>query len=273
MTAFIDETLVALSDPAALQALLDPPGDPSHARVRSLLGAVYELPHARLHEIRKVELRGVEFAQPVFAPRGKHGTWTQTTPQYIRTDTTAREVDPLQPVWVDVTARLAVTVVLEIDLGVVEAIGVQELEEFDTLEEFRAQFRYIDLDAFMAARGLTTVEELRAHARYLLAEVKLAAAGPFDPADPANTHRYDLNVALSLRDTLDVAAALRSSKLVRVALEHAVTFVRETATAEVRTPYASVLVFPATALTDAPFGEEQLRRLFQTERILILFRD
>src|SRR5207344_2135682 len=104
---------------------------------------------ASVHDVINVEVLASEFQRPLFPPRRLAGTWTQTTPSYTRTDVLYEGLDGLVPEWVDLSARLALTVVLEVDVGEVESVLLNDLGAFSTLAEFQAKFRYFDLDAFM----------------------------------------------------------------------------------------------------------------------------
>ena len=271
MSLFVDQLLLRLSDPAQLTQLLAPVGDTSHVRLRTLLSAVYELPFATIHDVRDVQIRRTVFQQPLFPPQYERGTWTQTTPDYTRTDVVHEVIDWQKPVWLDIFADVGLTLVVEVDSGAVESILTREVTGFNTLDEFRSRFRFIDLDAFMARHGLSTVEELREAFHYLITEVRLRALTPFDPTDPSTQHRYGLNVAILIRETVDVTAALRDAKLARTAVEHSLTYRREVDVAEVRTPYAPMVIFPEDALDGPLFTAEALQTFFAAEGILVVF--
>ncbi|MFE5813184.1 hypothetical protein ACFQ6S_07255 [Streptomyces sp. NPDC056479] len=271
MSEFVDQQMVRLSDPAQLTSLVDPPGDPQHGRVRALLGAAYTMEFATIHGVSDVQVRQTEFQRPVFPPRRTAGTWFQTMPPYTRTDLALERHDPTAPVWVDLAAELGLTLLLDIDVGDVQSVLSHEITDFATLDEFRSRFRFIDLDAFMAKHDITTVEELREAFHYLITEVRLRFPGPFDPNDPANRHRYDLKLAILIRETLDVAAALRDAKLARTAMERAIVPQPRSDGTEVRTPYAPVLLFPVAAVPGPPLTQSVLESFFASEGVLTLF--
>ena len=79
----------------------------------------------------------------------------------MRSDVFYESSDKLEPLWLDVFADISLTLLLEIDSGQVESITVQALEKFNTLDEFKAYFIFIDLPAFLAEHGIKTVEELK----------------------------------------------------------------------------------------------------------------
>jgi hypothetical protein len=272
MSTFVDQLLLQFSDPAQLAQLLAPAADTTHQRTRALLSAMYDFPDSStIHEVQSVDVRAIEVQRPLLPPGYTRGTWTQTIPSHTRTDVVYETKDGLEPVWLDVSAEVSLVLVLEMDPGQVESITTRALADFNTLDEFRDQFRFIDLDAFMAEHDITTVEELRERYHYLLTEVRLRAPGPFDPNDPANAQRYTLNVAILIRETIDVQAALRDAKLARLALEDGLTYRHEVDTVEVRTPYAPVVVFPEGAFGGLPFDADAVRNVMAAEGVLALF--
>jgi hypothetical protein len=271
MSDFVDQQMVRLSDPAQLTALVDPPGDVNHARVRALLNAVYTMEFATIRGVSDVQVQQAEFQRPVFPPRRIAGTWLQTGPPYIRTDLALERHDPTDPVWLDMTAEIGLTLLLDIDAGNVQSILTHEITGVTSLIDFRNRFRFFDLDAFMAKHGITTVEELRESFHYLLTEIELRAPGPFDPNDPANRHRYELKLAILIRDAVDVASALREAKLARTAMERALVTHTQQDEAKMRTPYAPVLLLPVAAVPGPPLTQAALESFFAAEGVLTLF--
>lgn len=271
MSTFVDKAMLSLSDAAQLRELVDPAADPTHQRVRQLFATVYALPFAALHDIVHVDVLMSDFQRPLFPPRTLAGTWTQTTPSLARTDVIYEGLDGLSPEWVDLAARLALTVVLQIDSGQVETIRMADIGEFTSLAEFEAKFRYFDLAGFMAEHHITTVEELKRAYRYLLGEIKLAAPPAFNPADPTNQRRFELNLAILIRDGIDVAARLRDARLVRELAERTVPYRREVNEAEAQTPLATILLLPADGVAATGFTETQLTTFFAAQDVLAVF--
>lgn len=270
MSTFVDRQLVRLRDPAQLAELVDPPGDTGHARIRALLAAMYTMDFADVRAVSDVRVRRAEFQRPVFVPRRTAGTWFRTTPVYTRTELALERHDPLAPIWVDVSAEIDLSLLLEIGGGEVESIVTREITGVTSLEDFRSRFRFLDLDAFLRQHGITTVEELREAAHYLRTEIHLRARGPFDPNDPANLHHYELRLAILIRDTLDLATALRDAKLTRSAVENAIV-TKDPEHAEIRTPYAPVLLLPSAVVPGAPLTQTALESFFAAEGVLALF--
>jgi hypothetical protein len=271
MSVFVDKVMLNLSDAEALRDLLAPPDDAAHERIKQLFAAVYALPFAVVHDVTQVEVLASDFQRPLFPPRRLAGTWTQTTPSLTRTDVQYEGLDGLNPEWLDVAARVALTVLLEVDAGDVESIRLTDIGEFATLSEFEAKFRYFDLAAFMSEHGITTVEELKRAYRYLLGEIKLKDPAVFDPRDPANQRRFELNLAVLIRDGIDVAAWLRDARLAREVAERTVPYHREIGEAEVRTPYAPLLILPEAAVAGTGVNEADLVAFFAAQGVLAVF--
>ncbi|MFJ5695985.1 hypothetical protein ACIP9X_19330 [Arthrobacter sp. NPDC093125] len=270
MSAFVDEHMVRLRDSTQLAELVDPPADASHARVRALLDAMYTMDFAAVRGVSDLKVRRTECQRPVFLSRRTTGAWFQTTPAYTRTELALERHDLLTPLWVDLSAEIDLTLLLEIDGGEVEAIVMREITEVTSLEDFRSRFRFLDLDAFMRQHRITTVEELREVSQYLLAEIHLRTGGPFDPHDPANLHPYELRLAILLRDTVDVASILRDAKMACAAVGSAIV-AKAPGEAEIRTPYAPVVLLPAAVANGGPVTRSALELFFAAEGVLALF--
>ncbi|UNZ21162.1 hypothetical protein [Streptomyces sp. 891-h] len=199
-----DRALSQLADTRALAELLAP-------RAQLLLRQSYELEHERIDSVKDLRVTSIRLAQPLRRPRRRHGSWTQVLPAPTRSDF-AWEVDASDPEWIDVLAELEIDVVAETDPGGLESLVVRALGAFSTLDEFRAQFRFLDLDAFMATHGLTTVEDLREAGDYLRMEARLRRPPDFDPAHPANSHTVPVTAAVLVGDLADVSGVLRAAR-------------------------------------------------------------
>jgi hypothetical protein len=224
-----------------------------------------------IHQVTKVDVLTSECQRPLFLPRRTAGTWTQTTPSHVRTDVLYEGSDGLGAEWLDLAARLSVTLVLRIDPGEVDAIRFTEPADFTTLAEFQEQFRSFDLAAFMAEHRISTVEELKRAYRYLLGGIQLRAPGPFDPTDPANQRRFDLPLAVFIRDGIDLSDCLRAVRLAREAGERTLPYQRGTGERESRSPFAVLLVLPAAAVAAAAFTEADLTAFFAAQDAVVVF--
>lgn len=271
MSLFVDQVLLQLSDPAQLIQLLAPAADATHAGLKTLVNAALTLDSATLHDVLNPRVVSTERARPIFPLKRTHGTWTGTTPSYSRTEVHYERPDVEAPVWIDLAAAIDVTLVLEVDSGAVASIITREIANFTSLDDFRSRFQYLALDAFMQQLGVSTFDELRDRYRYLLTDVQLQPLPPFNPADPANQRHFLLGVAGFIRDSIDVGGALREAKLAQATMERALTFNTTTDVAQVRTPYAPVVIFPQSALAEVPFTANALQTFFANENILALF--
>ncbi|MEJ3748611.1 hypothetical protein WEI85_35690 [Actinomycetes bacterium KLBMP 9797] len=274
MSAFADRVMVSLTDPAHLRELVAPAADAGHQRIRRLFARVYSLPSAVLRDVLTIEVASTEFQRPLFPRRHTSGTWTRTQPDHRRTDIASDEVDLRAPHWLDVSARLTLTVVLEVDPAEIESIRSVEIENFTTLAEFRAHFRYFDLDAFLARHGISTVAELRRAYHHLLTEVTLRPAPEFEPADPANQRRFDLPLAFLVRDAIDLTEALRAARHAGEIADRVLPYRRSAGhagEADATAPYATVLVFPAAAVPATGMSQASLEQFFDAAGVLAVF--
>ncbi|MEV5683496.1 MULTISPECIES: hypothetical protein [unclassified Streptomyces] len=204
-----DKALKQIADNAALAQALVP-----HALL--LIERTYELEFERVASVKDLRVVRTTLGEPLFAPRRRQGAWNQVTPTLTRTEF-CWEGEGSEPVWIDVAAELEIDVVAETDPGGIESMAVRAVDTYRTLDEFRAQFSYFDLDAFMASHGLTTVEDLRDAGEYLRTEVRLRHPPPFDPADPHNVRTVPVTAAVLVSDPTDVVGAFRAARLVAAA--------------------------------------------------------
>ena len=68
-------------------------------------------------------------------------------------------------------------------------------------------------------------------------------------------------MAILIREELDVRAIMREAKHLRAALERTIAFRKDQGPAEVRTPFALLIILPQTLLAGLPFSEDKLLRL------------
>ncbi|MFB7586862.1 hypothetical protein [Streptomyces sp. NPDC056169] len=209
MAVVQDKALKQVADAAVLAPALTP-----HALL--LLAGTHELEHERVDSVKQLRVVRTTLAEPLFASRTRRGAWNQVNPTPTRTEV-CWEDEATEPVWIDVTAELEIDVVAETDPGGLESLVTRSVGAYRTLDEFRAHFTYLDLDAFMASHGLTTVEDLREAGEYLRTEVRLRRPPVFDPTDPVNVRTVAVTAAVLVADPTDVAAALRAAALVAAA--------------------------------------------------------
>ncbi|MEU4477948.1 hypothetical protein AB0F68_07790 [Micromonospora sp. NPDC023966] len=261
-----------LADPAQLQALIAPPAAIPVADLTMLLGSVYDLGHVRIDRITGLTVTGVETQVPFHPVQRHRGSWTRNQPAYLTTDVMVDTRNGADPVWVDLLARIVVHTVTEVDPGGIESALSRGLDDFTTLDEFRAQFRFIDLDAFLARHRLSTVDDLREAYEYLRTEVRFRAAGPFDPSDPANAHDIEADLAVLIRADLELTAAMRSAVTVRSIAGQTRTGPKDALLGRPVAPLAVAVVVDGSALRGAVTAAA-VRTLFARGQVLSLVAD
>ncbi|MDX2547447.1 hypothetical protein ACOT81_37355 [Streptomyces sp. WI04-05B] len=273
MTSFRDQVMLKLGDPAAFGALLRPAEDTDRQLIRTMLAASHDLSALRVDRVRDVAVDALELQHPLRATARTTGTWTRTVPSYARTELALDAAESRNPVWIDVLARLRVTVVAEIDPAGAESVVSEAADTFTTLDEFRRQFPFVDLDRFMAEHGITTVEQLRDAYQYLRTTVRLRAAAPFDPDDPANA--YTLNVALAALavDPFDLAEGLRAARMVRETSRELTGAPPKGVVAECTAAYAVAVVFSAEGPGKNGITSATVGRLLAGAGVAALFLD
>jgi hypothetical protein len=235
MSVFTDRVMVNLSDPARLRELVVPATDTSHQRLRQLFARVYSLPSGVLHSVLEVAVSGIEFQRPLFPAMRTSGTWTRTQPAHSRTDIRHDGIDLRAPQWLDVSATVALTVVLRLDPGEIESVRHSETED------------------------------------HLVTEVKLAPPPEFDPADPANQRLLELRIAVFIRDTIDLVEALRVARRTAEIADRVLPAGNSTAETEITAPHAPVLAFPAAAVPATGMTEVELSRFLDAAGVLGIF--
>ncbi|MFG1997548.1 hypothetical protein ACGFNU_00180 [Spirillospora sp. NPDC048911] len=271
MTSFRDRVLLQLSDPAALGALLRPAGDTGHQLVNTVLAAAYDLSAVRIDQVTDVAVDELELQRPLFRTDRLVGSWTRSVPSYTRTELDLDRAGSRDPAWIDVLARLRITVVAEIDPAGAESVAAVPVEGFTTLEQFRQLVPFLDLDAFMAEHGLTTVADLRNAFHYLSTTVRLRAAEPFDPDDPANVHVLKVALAAVAVDPFDLAAGLRAARLIRETGRTSGGPAAGGLPAESTASFAPAAVFAATGPADNGTTAAAVVRLFAKAGVAALF--
>lgn len=242
-----DQALTRLSDAVTLAGLLKP-------RARLLVEQTHDLEYETIHSVKELRVQRVTLAERLQPLDHRRGFWSQVVPSATRSEF-SWEGEARDPVWIDALAELEIELVAQTDPGGIDSLVVKAVDSYQTVEEFQAQFTYLDLKAFMASHGLSTVEDLKEAGNYLRTEVKLRRPPVFDPTDPVNTRTVRVSAALLLADRTDVKGALRAARLVGAAardrpLPLGGPGIRTT-------PYALVSVFhppsppPPQALTDA----------------------
>jgi hypothetical protein len=272
MGGYVDRMMMVLRDPAELVELVSPAADTQGRLIKSLLSAAYDFPSAVVRTVTEVTVLSFTCQRPVFAPVSTTGTWVATTPAYARTDVGYEISDLTQPQWLDVAAELSVSTELEVDGGALDSVRVGGIGDFTTLDEFRAKFRYFDLEAFMAAHHLSTVDDLRRAFSYVRAEIQLKTPPAFEPGDPANQRRFPLRLAILLREVVDLSAVLRDARLTVRSANRALIGPSTVHEGQSRGVLVPVVVFPDAALPPTGFSQAQLTEFFAAQDVVALLR-
>ncbi|MFD8784793.1 hypothetical protein [Kitasatospora sp. NPDC059599] len=227
-----------------------------------------DLDLGRVDEVRDVAVGDIALQVPFFPPRRIEGDLSRILPSHARTD--LRLSIAGDPVWADILARVRVQLVVEVDPGGVENIVTRLVDTNGTLDDFRAQVPFLDVDEFMKIHHLETIEDLRDAYEYLVAEIRLRAPSVFDPADPANAYGVEIAVAVLVLDSLDLTAGLRAAKEFRAATGHLLSPAGPSVLGEAVAPYAVAVVLPRPgAASDPTTGN--VTKLFAGEGVLSLF--
>lgn len=274
MSVRADLLLIKLRQPNALMALLDPPDDPHRTRLVQLAHAVIDFGDDSLEAVAEAAVQGVELQRPliVSAPYQETRLDTQTMKRVEVAGTTRRFSDLL---WIDMEATLKLALVVEAAGTEIQSLTAAEIEGYDTLEEFKSRFRYLDLDSFLDDRGITTVEELRARAHYLLTEIRLKPKPAFDADNPANRHNVTVRVGAVVRDDFDIGAALRILKGLRLELAQSQSVRPDLGfgTSRRRASSALAAIFPLAGLPASGMTATGIEELFASEDLLAFFAD
>ena len=273
MISFADRALLALSDPTGLANLLAPPPGPPPDGLKLLIQSVYDLQNVTMDALSGLRVDSIQVQRPLFADAKYRGTLVRTQPSWENTDVVVDRTIPASPVWVDLVARLSIDIALQVDAGGIESVVTRGLAAFSTLQEFRDNFSYIDLDAFMTRHQLVTVDDLRDAYDYLITEIKLTAPGPFDPNDPNNRHSVTLDLAVLIQPDIDLTASLRAAAQVARIAAGEVLAGADPVLGPPENPFAIAIVLPAAELAGSGTSVAAVTDLYARCGVLALFTD
>ncbi|MBD8060002.1 hypothetical protein IC607_13590 [Cellulomonas sp. JH27-2] len=270
MGSFADRALAQLHDAGALAALLKGPAAADYPHLRRLVDEVYATDGVELDSITDAVVQTVRPEHALAGADRVALTWSQQQPTYTTADLRGLVERTGDEVWADLYATVLLDVVAAVDPGGIESAVTHAIEHITSLADFRSRFRYLDLDAFLARRRITTVEELRESAEYVLAEVHLKPAPPFDPADPVNARTITLDVALAVREDRDLVAALRAARRLRAAGAAGPPGSADATFGHPSRAFAVAVVLPAATAAGQP-DDDAVDALFATAGVLPLF--
>jgi hypothetical protein len=270
MAQFVDRALAQLHDAAALTTLLTGPVAATYPHLGRLVDEVYATDGVDVDRITGVTVLGVRPEHPLTGADRLALTWQQQQPGFATADVRGIVERAGAEVWADLYAGVRLDVVTRVDPGGIDSVVTEAIENITSLADFRSRFRYLDLDAFLARRRITTVQELRESAEYVLAEIHLRPAPPFDPADRANAHSITLDLAIAVVEDRDLAAGLRAAQRLRAAGAAGPPGSADPTLGRPVRPFAVAVVLPATTAVGQP-GDASVRSLYAAAGVLPLF--
>lgn len=273
MISFTDRAILALSDPTGLANLLAPPPAPPPDALKLLIQSVYDTQNVTMAALAGLKVEQIQLQRPLFATAKYRGTLIRTQPSWENTDVAVDRSMPVVPIWIDLVARVSVDIALQVDAGGIESVVTRGLAAFNTLQEFRDQFTYIDLDAFMARHQLVTVDDLREAYEYLITEIRLTAPGPFEPGDPNNQQTVTLDLAVLIQPEIDLTGGLRAAALLAQVASGEVLAGTDPVLGPPENPYALAIVMPAAELATSGTSATAVSDLYARRGVLALFTD
>jgi hypothetical protein len=100
---------------------------------------VYDLGNVRLDRLVGVVVRDVVPQRPLFPVQRHAGTWTGVVPTYTRSELAVDRRGGRAALWVDISATVVLTAVMELDPRGIDSVRIpEEIEGFTSLEDFRA---------------------------------------------------------------------------------------------------------------------------------------
>lgn len=270
MADFVDRALAQLCDAGAFATLLKGAPAPTYPKLERLVNEVYPTDAITLDRITDVAVLSVEPARRLSGTSQIALTWQQQQPSYLTADLRGSYDGAAPEIWADLFARVRLDLVAAVEPGGVESALAHAIENITSLDDFRSRFRYLDLDAFLAQRQVTTVEELRASAEYVLAEVHFRPVPPFDPMAPANRHAVTFDVAVAVLGIRDLAEGLRAAQRLRAAGTRPSSAAPDGIFGTPRRAFALAVVLPAGQAPGQP-DADAADRLYAAAGVLPLF--
>jgi hypothetical protein len=270
MSGFADQLMVRYLDPANVDALLVPPGDPDRLRVRALLAAVYQPQLLAVEAVDQVTVAATRFQVPVIEPVQANGTWDQVTPPPGgRAQATVELPFLAQTFWLDLMVDAVVAVRVSSSAALLDGVSSEDVSQLSQ-PDFVAKFAFLDLPGLMRAAGVATYPELQADFPRLY---RLHYADPpvFDPDDPAAVRSYRLRVSALFFPTLDLTGALRQLGRSRRALDAVQPRRAEYEGGQLLSASAWLAVFPAGAVGVGTPTRDEITALFGADQFVAAF--
>ncbi|MFD0277847.1 hypothetical protein ACFVHB_28610 [Kitasatospora sp. NPDC127111] len=269
MERFTDRLMIRYLDPERVRHLVDPPDDPGHHRVQSLLKAVYEQSHLEVRLVDQVKVTSTGFQVPVRAPVTVRGNWEKLLPEVAQARAVLEFPSVSPPLWIDLALDTVVTTRIALTDGALDALTSEDLTGLSEME-FAARFSFLDLAELMRRAKVADYRELQAEFPRLY-RLHYAPTPAFDPNAPP--HDFRLRVSVLFFPDLDLGAALRRLARSRQALDDSRPRLDEYDGGALLAAGAWLAVFPTSALDvpDAPGTAEQVSDLLAAEGYVTAF--
>jgi len=261
--------MVKYLTPGNVSGLLMPAGDATHARLKSLLTAVYEMQYLQIMSVDNVNVLDTQFQVPIQRDTEIRGSLEKLLPSSERTlGTLTMTAEP--NCWADMQLTTRVAVRVAITEAALEKVTTTDLSDITSLADFQSRFDFIDLQDFMAFANVSTLQQLKAEFPRLF-QLQFAQPPPYVATDPAALRSYPLTINALFTSTLDLVDMLRSAKSCRRASERSRPHLNGFDGGDVRAGSAWMVVFDQTAVTVQTPSMTEITSLFAGEEVVAVF--
>lgn len=271
MVGFIDRALLQLYSGSALTDLMKDGGPAPYQRLRRLVDTVFDPTAFADLDVTDVTMIKTRPLTRIASGQVITGSLVTTQPSFASSDLRGELRSPSGGEWAHLFATIRVATAVTLDPGGVDSALVEAIDNITSLDDFAGRFRYLDLPAFLSAHQITTVEQLRERAHYLRAEVRFKAPPALPAGDPGRRQDVDLDLAVVISDTLDLAGGLTAATRLRTAGAAGPPGPASPAFGKTSNPFALAVVFPRAALVPGEPTEDQIDGLYAAAGVLPLF--
>jgi len=280
LSGFTDQIMIRFLDDAFALDFLD-----TQIGASALFNTVFNPIEFNLKNVTVTKVVSREFESPTFETVRSAGSDEKVTPTSERVVSERSTKNQGRLVWVDVALAAILTAQVESTALEPESVRTRdllaELGGAATIAQLKTKlltlYTQSQLDAIFEELRITTIEEFKERMN-LFVEFTYKAPPVFNPADPAASKTFPLNVCVQFQPELNVADALQSAKLCRAVRVRESNSKDEIQGAEVKTPFAFVTVFPDSLVVDnaipgmtAAEIKTGVQSLFAAEKMLAHF--
>jgi hypothetical protein len=278
MSVFADQMSIRFAQDSFITGFLNDLG------LLTILNTIYSFETIFIQEVTLGSIVNKRFQVPAFETIRTSGVDEKLTSMPERV-----KIDRVQPrngrlAWTEVLLELLLNAKVHSTASPIEKITTKrlldELDPVNTIPQLRAALtaRYSPdvVNAFFTKTRITTIEDFKRRGNLFL-EFVYKEAPPFDPNDPANSRTFRANVCLQFQAEAKIVEALQSAKLCRSILEGEAS-AEILDEAEVKTPFAFVVVFPDTSIGNDFFPglsaaqtKTRIKSIFEAENMVAHF--